>query len=370
MESLTPLLVNFLEEHARPHVQTKVTEEIDETKVDLKQDLPGTIMENVQGEDSNPLVAQVVAAMGDKFLERVKRVTDVTVETASEGMDLLLTNGVMNIARGIIVKSSEEEGGDKGGFNFDFLKQGRDGMVKATMAASAPVIKQVSDNIGRKIRQVTHLGLKNPPHQHSVGGDGNSHDSVIAIRDDDEAIVAHFPAAIGGSIQEMIDEHGGSNGALGMAAGFMAKFMGGDGPGEVTVAGGGTTKDVEDVGGHTGGIQRMLQNLLAPKILLMIQPYLQRFEAKMTTSLETELRSKVFSPDYIKQTVMEMLTGGDDDDGKGGSGGSGFGNLIGAFLHKNDRDEGGHSGGQGGSDDDPMKAIGNLASKFFSSREG
>ncbi|KAG0285912.1 hypothetical protein BGZ98_005289 [Dissophora globulifera] len=350
MDSLTPLLMNFLEEKARPHVQSKVTEEIDETKVDLKQDLPGTIMENVQGEDSNPLVAQVVAAMGDKFLERVKKVTDVTVETASEGMDLLLTNGVMNIARGIIAKTSDEEGGDKGGFNFDFLKQGRDGMVKATMAASAPVIKQVRMMVGAIIVYPANTSY---------------FDFAFST-----VISAHFPAAIGGSIQEMIDEHGGSNGALGMAAGFMAKFMGGDGPGDATVAGGGTTKDIEDVGGHTGGIQRMLQNLLAPKILLMIQPYLQRFEAKMTTSLESELRTKVFSPDYIKQTVMEMLTGGDDDDGKGGSGGSGFGDLLGAFLHKNDRDEGGHSGGQGGSDDDPMKAIGNLASKFFSSREG
>jgi len=96
---------------------------------------------------------------------------------------------------------------------------------------------------------------------------------------------AHFPAQIGSSIQEMIDQNGGANGMLGMAAGLMAKFMGGggdgsrDGPGERTVAAGGTEHDAEI--GHAGAIQQMIQKLLAPKILLLIQPYLQKFEAKM-----------------------------------------------------------------------------------------
>lgn len=62
--------------------------------------------------------------------------------------------------------------------------------------------------------------------------------------------------------------------------------MGGDdGPGEVTVQGGGTDKDIEETGGHKGKIQVMLQKILAPKVLLMIQPYLQRFEEKMVRLL-------------------------------------------------------------------------------------
>ncbi|KAG0366800.1 hypothetical protein BGZ54_004854 [Gamsiella multidivaricata] len=159
----------------------------------------------------------------------------------------------------------------------------------------------------------------------------------------------------------MIDEHGGMGGALGLAAGLLTKFMGDDGPGEVAVEGGGSDRDVEAVGGHTGSIQRMLQKFLAPKILLMIQPYLQRFEAKMSTSLEGELRNKVFSVDYIKSKVMSMLTGGGDGEG----GGSGFSNILGAFLNKgHNGSEGGKSGGQG----DPMDMIGNLASQFFKNR--
>lgn len=96
---------------------------------------------------------------------------------------------------------------------------------------------------------------------------------------------AHFPAQIGGTIQEMIDDHGGADGLFGKAAGFLANFLisDDDGPGEHTVAGGGTDRDVEAVGGHTGKIQHMLQKFLAPKVLLMIQPYLQRFEAKMVS---------------------------------------------------------------------------------------
>ncbi|KAI1319428.1 hypothetical protein EDD11_004005 [Mortierella claussenii] len=326
MEQLTPLLMSFLEEHARPHVQEKVTEELDETKVDLKRDMPDTIMEQIKGTEANPVVSQLVSAMGDKLIERIKYVTEVTIETASEGMDLLLTNGVMNIARGVLTKTTEEEGGS--GFNFDFLSTGKEGMIMATMAASAPVIKQVSDNMGRKIS-------------------------------------AHFPAAIGGSIQEMIDEHGGASGPLGLAAGLIAKFIGDDGPGEVTVADGGTTADIKEIGGHTGGIQRMLQKILAPKILLLIQPYLQKFEAKMTSSLEGELRGKVFSVDYIKTTVLSMLTGS----GEGGQ--SGLGGILGVFLggHGNKSDNGGEGKSHGGGNSDLLETFGGLASQFLKNRE-
>ncbi|KAF8925928.1 hypothetical protein EDD21DRAFT_393005 [Dissophora ornata] len=331
MDKLTPLIMKFLDEHARPHVQTKVTEEISETKVELKQDLPGTIMEHIQGPESHPMVAEIAASMGDKLLERVKRITEITVETASEGMDLLLTDGVMNIARGAISKATDEEGSG-GGFNFDFLKQGKEGMVSTTMIASAPVIKQVSDNMGRKIS-------------------------------------AHIPTAIGDSIQELIDEHGGSSGALGMAAGLMAKFLNKDGPSEVAVASSRDARDGTEAEGHTGSaIQQMLHKILGPKILILIQPYLEKFEAKMTRSLEGELRTKVFSPDYIKQTVMNMLTGAGGD-GEGG-GHSGLGGILGAFLQsKGGHSQNGEDGGQGGKEDDPMKAIGNLASQFFKNRE-
>ncbi|KAF9114921.1 hypothetical protein BGX27_009468 [Mortierella sp. AM989] len=344
MDALAPILMKFLEEHARPHVQEKVTEELDETKVDLKRDLPGTIFDQIQSADSNPVVAQVAESMGDKLIDRIKSVTAVTVETASEGMDILLTNGVMNIARGILMKQTEEEG--KGGFNMDFLNSGKEGMVQTAMAASAPVIKQVSGNIGNKIS-------------------------------------AHIPASIAGAIQEIIDEHGGASGALGLAAGLVAKFMGGDdddGPGEETVAGGGTERDIEKVGGHTGAIQRLLQKILAPKILLWIQPYMQKFEEKMTSSLEGELRGKVFSVEYIKSTAFAMLTGGMG--ALGGEGGGGIGGLIGSFFGGGDDDDDddnrkSSSGGGGGNkkddDDDgevnPMDLVGNLASQFLKSRE-
>ncbi|KAF9182677.1 hypothetical protein BGZ51_005743 [Haplosporangium sp. Z 767] len=322
MEGLTTMLVKYLEDFARPHVQEKVTEEIDETKVDLKRDLPETIMSYITGEEANQIVAQIVSNMGEDFIEKVRSVTNATVDMASEGMDLLLTNGVMNIAKGVITRDADEEG--NGGFDLDFLKSGKEGMVATTMAASSPVIKQVRDNMGRKIS-------------------------------------SHFPAAIGGAIQEVIDEHGGDNGPLGFAAGLMAKFMGGDDdePVAQAVGGGGDSRDISATGGHEGKIQRLLQKILAPKILLMIQPYLQKFEEKMTMSLEDELRNKVFSIDYIKQTVMSMLTGGD---GNGGSGGSGFGNLLGAFM-KGKSDDNGGSGGGGQSD--ALGAIGNLASQFF-----
>ncbi|KAF9132865.1 hypothetical protein BGW39_011158 [Mortierella sp. 14UC] len=340
MDALTPILLNFLEEHARPHVQEKVTEELDETKVDLKKDLPDTLMDYIKGEEGFPMLANIISNMGDEFMEKVRAVTDATIETASEGMDLLLTNGVMNISKDVITSKTGGEGSS--GFNFDFLKSGKEGMVMTTLAASAPVIKQVSDNMGRKIS-------------------------------------AHIPAQIGGTIQEMIDEHGGADGLLGKAAGFVAKFLipDEDGPGEHTVAEGGTDRDIEAVGGHKGSIQQMLQKFLAPKVLLIIQPYLQRFEAKMTTSLEGELRDKVFNFEYIKATALSALTG---MSALGGAAG-GFGGLLGNFLGgggKNDDDDDNNSGGgksrrndddDDGGSNDAMSTLSNLAGQFLKSRE-
>ncbi|KAF9550837.1 hypothetical protein EC957_011384 [Mortierella hygrophila] len=332
MDALTPILLNFLEEHARPHVQEKVSEELDETKVDLKKDLPDTMMDFIKGEDGIPMIANIISNLGDDFMEKIRRVTDSTIETASEGMDLLLTNGVMNISKDVLTSNTDGKGAS--GFNFDFLKTGKEGMVMTTMAASAPVIKQVSDNMGRKIS-------------------------------------AHFPAQIGGTIQEMIDEHGGSDGLFGKAAGFLANFLisDKDGPGEHTVAGGGTDRDVEAAGGHTGKIQQMLQKFLAPKVLLMIQPYLQRFEAKMTRSLETELRGKVFNMEYIKSTALTAITG--MGGAAGGIGGI-LGSLLGGGKNRDDDDDNDGNGGNNGrrrDDDDPMKALTNLAGQFLKSRE-
>ncbi|KAF9905106.1 hypothetical protein EC991_001992 [Linnemannia zychae] len=339
MDALTPILINFLDEHARPHVQEKVTEELDETKVDLKKDLPTTVMDYIKGEDGIPMIANILENLGDDFMEKIRAVTDATIETASEGMDLLLTNGVMNISKDVL--TSKTDGSGSSGFNFDFLKSGKEGMVMTTLAASAPVIKQVSENMGRKIS-------------------------------------AHFPAQIGGTIQEIIDEHGGDDGLLGKAAGFVAKFLipSEDGPGEHTVAGGGTDRDAEAMGGHTGRIQHMLQKFLAPKVLLMIQPYLQRFEAKMTTSLEGELRNKVFNLEYIKATALTALTGMSALGGAAGGFGGLLGNLLGGGRKNDDDDDDDNSGGGKGrrNDDDDggndaMSTLTNLAGQFLKSRE-
>lgn len=150
MDALTPILLNFLEEHARPHVQEKVSEELDETKVDLKKDMPDTIMDYIKSDEGIPMIANLLANLGDDFMEKIRAVTDTTIETASEGMDLLLTNGVMNISKDVLTSNTDGKGSS--GFNFDFLKGGKEGMVMTTMAASAPIIKQVSSNMGRKIR--------------------------------------------------------------------------------------------------------------------------------------------------------------------------------------------------------------------------
>jgi len=338
MDSLTPILLNFLEEHARPHVQEKVTEELDETKVDLKKDMPDTIMDYIKSDEGIPMIANILSNLGDDFMEKIRAVTDSTIETASEGMDLLLTNGVMNISKDVL--TSNTDGSGSSGFNFDFLNSGKEGMVMTTMAASAPIIKQVSANMGRKIS-------------------------------------AHFPAQVGGTIQEFIDEHGGDSGLMGKAAGFLAKFVIPDdgGPGEHTVAEGGTDRDIEATGGHKGTFQVMIQKFLAPKVLLMIQPYLQRFEEKMTRSLEGELRGKVFNIDYIKSTALAAITGM----GALGGAAGGFGGILGSLLgggggRGNDDDDDGNGGGKGRKNDDDdggdaMSTLTNLAGQFLKSRE-
>ncbi|KAF9356715.1 hypothetical protein BGX26_004871 [Mortierella sp. AD094] len=325
MDKLVPLLMNVIEEKARPHVQTKVTEELNSTKGDLKEDLPGTIMKYLSGEDGNgggnPMVAQIISKLGPNFTRRLTSVTNTTVDTASEGMDILLTNGVINIAKNVLTKQvdgADSDSREVGGLNFEAIKSGKEGMVKTTMAASAPMIKQVSDNMGNKIS-------------------------------------SSFPAAVGGAIQEMIDENGGEHGVMGMAAGLMSKLMSSHGPGDRVVGGGGDASDVRATGGHTGGIQQLLQNLLAPKILLLLQPYLQRFEAKMTESLEKELRTKVFSTEYIKQTVVAMLTGAH------GQGASGSSALIGGVMSALGHGKGGKEGGSG----QTIEALSNLAGSFL-----
>ncbi|KAF9938230.1 hypothetical protein BGZ67_000375 [Mortierella alpina] len=334
MNQLVPMLMNFVEQQARPPLQEKVTEQISTTKADLKNDLPNTIMAYLSGGDGNgsqgdPVISTIISKLGPSFTNRLSSVTNVTVDTASEGMDTLLTNGVLNIAKSVLTQNAgnAEDGSGAGGINFDFLKSGKEGMVSTTMAASGPVIKQVSDNMANKLS-------------------------------------SSLPAALGGAIQKLIDENGGAGGMLGTAAGLMSKFlkMGGDGPGDQTVKGGGDSSDVQAVGGHAGGIQQLLQSVLAPKILLLIQPYMQTFEAKMRESLENELRTKVFSPDYIKQTVMGMLTGGG---GQNGGAAGVLGGVMNAFMQN-----GKQNGQQGASNgqSNALDAIGNLASSFLKNK--
>ncbi|KAF9165014.1 hypothetical protein DFQ26_000736 [Actinomortierella ambigua] len=340
MDQLLPVLMNFLEEKARPHVQGKVTEEVDEAKVDMKDSLPDQALDFIKGvgeageESGNALIAMIVDRIGgDSLKERIKSVTNLTVDTAAEGMDILLTNGIMNVAKGVMTKTVAEDGEASGGFNFDFLKSGKEGMIDTTMVLSQPVIKQVSGNIGRKIS-------------------------------------SHLPAAIGGSIQEMIDSTGGSFSPIGMAAKLFMKVagVGDDDDDEKSGATtrGGDEDDAKKEGGHLGPIQRALQKLLAPKIMEFIGPYMENFESKMNTSLEGELRNKVFNIDYIKQTALSMLTGASE--GAGGLGGllSAFMGASGGGRKGGDDDEEGGGGGAGGGD--ALNLIGNLAQNFLKNR--
>ncbi|KAF9195285.1 hypothetical protein BGZ51_002800 [Haplosporangium sp. Z 767] len=330
MNQLTLILMNFLEQKARPHVQQKVTEQINTTKCELKDELPNTVMNYLKGGDANgngnAMISQIIDSLGPNLMSRVSSVTDASVDTASEGMDTLLTNGVIKITKNVLTQNSGDgQAGEGGGINFDFLKSGREGMVNTTLAASTPVIKQVSDNVGSKLS-------------------------------------SSLPAAIGGAIQKMIDENSalGISGALGMAAGFVSMFMGGDESGDQTVDSGGDVRSVEASGGHTGGIQQMLQNLLAPQISLLLQPYLQEFEAQMTETLANELRNKVFSADYIKQSAVNIMSG----NGQGGGAGAVLGGVVSAVLN---------NGGQNGQKQVSgqaiaLGAIGSLASSIIKNR--
>ncbi|KAF9085770.1 hypothetical protein BGX23_009391 [Mortierella sp. AD031] len=203
MDKVAPLLMSFLEQQARPQVQTKVTEQLNSTRGDLKANLPSTIIGYLSGKDGNggggsPMISQLISSLGPNLLHSVSSVTNATVDTASEGMDTLLTNGIMNIAKSVLTQSSagNAEGGpaETGGINFDFLKSGKEGMVNTTMAASKPVIKQVSENMSAKLSSA-------------------------------------IPGVIGNALQQMMGQQGGGGGAasdaLGMAAGLMSDFMNG-----------------------------------------------------------------------------------------------------------------------------------------------
>ncbi|KAG0232991.1 hypothetical protein B0O80DRAFT_472150 [Mortierella sp. GBAus27b] len=340
MNQLVPLLTDYIEKAARPHLQTKVTEQFNQSRGELKNGLPSTIMNFLTGQDgnggnSNPMVSKIIDQLGPNFQNRLTSITNTTIDVASQGMDTLLTDGIMNITKGVLIKQSNDatEGGSRetGGFNFDFFKSGKDGMVKTTMAASTPLIKQISDNMGQKLS-------------------------------------SSFPAAIGGAIQQVIDEKGGANGALGMAAGLISKFVGSHAPGDQSVNGGGDTRDIQATGGSTGGIQQLLQNLLAPKILLLIQPYMQKFEAQMNETLESELRNKVFSVDYIKQTVLDMLKS--KGDGNGGASAI-IGSVMTSLINKGSSksNDGSQSEGQKSSKHQALDAISGLASSFLKTKE-
>ncbi|KAG0202970.1 hypothetical protein BGX33_009364 [Mortierella sp. NVP41] len=310
MDKVAPLLMSFLEQQARPQVQTKVTEQLNSTKGDLKANLPSTIIGYLSGKDGNggggsPMISQLISSLGPNLLHSVSSVTNATVDTASEGMDTLLTNGIMNIAKSVLTQSSagNAEGGpaETGGINFDFLKSGKEGMVNTTMAASKPVIKQVSENMSAKLSSA-------------------------------------IPGVIGNALQQMMGQQGGGGGAtsdaLGMAAGLMSDFMNGS--------------------NSTGAA-----SILGPKIATLLKPFLAKFETQMAQTLEKELRTKIFSSDYIKSTVMGMLTGGGKASGAGNALLEGVMNAMmgGNGNHTND----GQQSGQAAA----MNALGNFASSFM-----
>ncbi|KAF9349865.1 hypothetical protein BGX34_001558 [Mortierella sp. NVP85] len=197
------------------------------------------------------------------------------------------------------------------------MKHDKENMIKTTMDTAVPVIKQVAKNLGTKISE-------------------------------------HLPASIGGLIQEWIDEHGGDSGLLGLAAGIVSKIMGGDDDDDDD----GDTPEVraqkqaalEKAGVRTGKIQRFVTRILGPKVAEFIAPHIQKFEEKMQNSLESELRNKLFSIDYIKSKALSMfaasggilgtlagalggkITGGDNDDDNDKSGGGGGGDAIQGVL--------------------------------------
>lgn len=273
MDKIAPLFTSFLDQQARPQVQAKVTEQLNSTKGDLKHDLPTTILNYLSGKDgnegasSNPMVSQLVSTLGPNLLKSITSVTDSTVDTASEGMDTLLTNGIMNIAKSVLTQSATNANGgpaETGGINFDFLRSGKEGMVSTTMAASEPVIKQVSENMSAKLSSA-------------------------------------IPGAIGNTLQSMMGQQaggsggpGGSGGALGMAAGLMSTLMhhgNGTAPTDSAATAGGAAAPnagaapdaggAAPVAGGNGPIQQLCQNMLGPKIALLLKPYLAKFETQM-----------------------------------------------------------------------------------------
>ncbi|KAF9344279.1 hypothetical protein BGX34_005814, partial [Mortierella sp. NVP85] len=65
MQNLSDVLNTFLEERGTPIVQEKVSEEVYETKVELKQDLPGQIQQYAASDDAHSVVKQASSVMGD-----------------------------------------------------------------------------------------------------------------------------------------------------------------------------------------------------------------------------------------------------------------------------------------------------------------
>jgi hypothetical protein len=253
MDKVAPLLMSFLDQQARPQVQAKVTEQLNSTKGDLKHDLPNTILNYLSGKDGhdgagdNPTLSQLVSTLGPNLLKSVTSVTNTTVDTASEGMDTLLTNGIMNIAKSVLTQGSTNANGgpaETGGINFDFLKSGKEGMVNTTMAASEPVIKQVSENMSAKLSSA-------------------------------------IPGAIGNALQSMMGQQaGGSGGALGMAAGLMSTLMN-HGNGTTTADPAAAAGSTAPVAGGNRPIQQLCQSVLGPKIAMLLKPYLAKFETQM-----------------------------------------------------------------------------------------
>ncbi|KAF9929992.1 hypothetical protein FBU30_001011 [Linnemannia zychae] len=328
MDKVSSLLVSFLEQQARPQIQAEVTQQLNSTKADLKNDLPNTILNYLTGKDGNgdgdPTMSQLVSNLGPNLLKSVSSVTNSTVDTASEGMDTLLTNGIMNIAKSVLTKEGAgATDGDPsaGGINFDFLRKGKEGMVGTTLNASEPVVKQVSENMSAKLS-------------------------------------SSIPGAIGDALQSMVNQHArGASGAIGMAADMLSNFMSGNNNSADTNAAASAPNAA--TGGNNESIQQLCKSLLSPKIATLLKPYLAKFEAQTMKKLENELRTKVFSTEYIKSTVMGMLTG---SNGQNSAGQGILGTAMNAMVggNNNNANDSQHSGQASA-----LNALGNLANTFL-----
>ncbi|KAF9134578.1 hypothetical protein BGW39_006518 [Mortierella sp. 14UC] len=206
----------------------------------------------------------------------------------------------LNTAKG--AGNAEGDTLEAGGINFDFLKAGKEGMVNTTMNASEPVIKQVSENMSAKISSA-------------------------------------IPGAIGNALQSMMGQQaGGTGGALGMATGLMLTFMN---HGNATAPAGTDVAPGVLAAAGSGPIQQLCQNMLGPKITMLLKPFLAKCKTQMAQTLERKLRNKIFSSDYIKSTVMGMLTG---IGGAGGAGNAILGGVMNAMMGGNGN--GAATGGQ------------------------